>query len=165
MPSFETTRPVSHSPEQMFALVADVEKYPEFLPMCESLAVRSRKEREGVTVLVADMSVGYKAVRETFTSQVTLKPANNAIDVKYIDGPFRFLDNRWRFRPRSDGGCDVYFYIEYEFKSRMLGMIMGAVFDRAFRTFAEAFEKRADAVYGRNGAGTNATGGAGASRN
>lgn len=148
MPKHETVRHVGHSPKQMFELVADVEKYPEFLPMCEALTVRSRKRREDVTFLVADMTVGYKAIRESFTSQVTLKPAENAIDVRYIDGPFRFMENRWRFEPSAEGGCDVHFFLEYEFKSRMLAAMMGAVFDRAFRMFSQAFEKRADVIYG-----------------
>jgi coenzyme Q-binding protein COQ10 len=148
MPKFQTDRPVAHSAEDMFALVADVERYPEFVPMCEALTVRSRRERDGVTVLVADMSIGYRAIRETFTSQVVLKPAERAIDVKYLDGPFKYLDNRWRFEPAGEGRSVVHFYIDYEFKSRILGAMMGAVFDRAFRMFAEAFEKRADAVYG-----------------
>ncbi len=149
MPSFETTRTVSHSPAQMFALVADIERYPEFLPMCEALSIRSRRERDGVTLLVADMTVGYKAIRETFTSQVVLKPADNRIDVKYIDGPFKYLQNRWRFEPAGEGQTDIHFFIDYEFKSRMLGMLMGAMFDRAFKMFAEAFESRADAIYGK----------------
>jgi coenzyme Q-binding protein COQ10 len=148
MPSFETKRTVPYTPEQMFALVADVEKYPEFLPMCEALTIRSRKERDGVAVLVADMSVGYKAIRETFTSQVVLKPAENAIDAKYLDGPFRYLDNRWRFLPGGDGGCEIHFFIDYAFRSRVLGALMGSVFERAFRLFTEAFERRADAIYG-----------------
>ncbi|WP_265518865.1 type II toxin-antitoxin system RatA family toxin [Nitratireductor luteus] len=148
MPKHETVRQVNHSPEEMFALVADIESYPEFVPMCEALTVRSTKEREGVRIVVADMTVGYKAIRETFTSQVILKPDENIIDVRYIDGPFRFLTNRWSFEPRGEHGCDVHFFIEYEFKSRMLGMVMGAMFDRAFRMFSEAFEKRADRIYG-----------------
>ena len=148
MPKFETVRHVHHSPEQMFALVADVEKYPEFLPMCEALTVRSRREREGVTLLVADMSVGYKAISETFTSQVVLKPADNAIDVKYLDGPFRYLDNRWSFAETGPASCDVHFSIDYEFKSRVLAALMGAMFERAFARFTQAFEARADAVYG-----------------
>lgn len=148
MPSFETTRTVSHSPAQMFALVADIERYPEFLPMCEALSIRSRRERDGVTLLVADMTVGYKAIRETFTSQVVLKPADNRIDVKYIDGPFKYLVNTWRFETAPGGGTEIGFFIDYEFKSRVLGALMGAMFDRAFRMFAEAFEKRADAFYG-----------------
>lgn len=147
MPQFETRRPVPHSPEQMYALVAAVERYPEFLPLCEALSVRSRKERDGKELLVADMTVGYKAIRETFTTQVLLNGAEQAIDVKYIDGPFRYLDNRWRFEPLPDGGCSVHFFIDYEFKSRILGALMGSMFDRAFRMFTEAFEKRADAIY------------------
>lgn len=157
MPKYETNRHVAHSPEKMFALVADVEKYPEFLPMCTGLAVRSRKERDGLTVLVADMSVGYKAIRETFTSQVVLKPAENAIDVKYLDGPFRYLQNAWRFEDDGSGGCNVGFVIDYEFKSRLLGAMMGAMFDRAFRMFSGAFEKRADEIYGKPGATPPAT--------
>ena len=149
MPQFETRRNVSHSPEQMFALVADVETYPQFLPLCDGLTVRQRREREGREMLVADMTVGYKAIRETFTTQVLLNPAERTIDVKYIDGPFRYLDNRWRFEPTPEGGCSVHFFIDYEFKSRILGALMGTMFDRAFRMFAEAFEKRADQIYGR----------------
>lgn len=132
----------------MFALVADVEKYPQFLPLCEALSVRSRKERDGRTILVADMTVGYKAIRETFTSQVLLKPDENVIEVKYLDGPFKYLTNIWRFEPLPDGSR-VHFFIDYEFKSRILGALMGSMFDRAFRMFAEAFEKRADEIYGR----------------
>ena len=147
MPQFNTARQVPYSAEQMFALVADVERYPEFLPMCEALAVRSRKERDGVTVLVADMTVGYRAIRETFTSQVVLKPDELIIDVKYLDGPFKYLRNRWEFVARGDSS-EVRFDIDYEFRNRILGMMMGAVFDRAFRMFAEAFEKRAATIYG-----------------
>lgn len=149
MPKFETTRHVGHAPDKMFDLVADVEKYPEFLPMCTGLTVRTRKEKDGMAVLVADMSVGYKAIRETFTSQVVLKRAENTIEVKYLDGPFRYLQNLWRFEDDGSGGCTVRFFIEYEFKSRLLGAMMGAMFDRAFRMFAGAFEKRADEIYGR----------------
>ncbi len=148
MPVFETERTVAHQAEQMFALVADVEKYPQFLPLCEALSVRSRKERDGRTILVADMTVGYKAIRETFASQVLLKPDENVIEVKYLDGPFKYLNNIWRFEPKGQGSS-VHFFIDYEFKSRILGALMGSMFDRAFRMFAEAFEKRADAVYGK----------------
>ncbi|MDD1498749.1 type II toxin-antitoxin system RatA family toxin [Agrobacterium sp. CNPSo 3708] len=147
MPQFETRRLVKHSPDRMYDLVADVEKYPEFLPLCDGLTVRSKKERDGKTLLVADMTVGYKAIRETFTTQVLLKPEERAIDVKYLDGPFRYLDNRWRFEPTDDGRCSVYFFIDYEFKNRLLGALMGSMFDRAFRMFAEAFEARADRIY------------------
>ena len=150
MPKYEATRRVAHTPDQMFALVADVEKYPQFLPLCESLTVRSRRERDGRTILVADMSIGYKAIRETFTTQVLLKPDERVIEVKYIDGPFKYLTNIWSFEPASDG-CFVRFFIDYEFKSRILAAVMGTMFDRAFRMFAEAFEKRADAIYGVSG--------------
>lgn len=131
----------------MFALVADIERYPEFLPMCEALTIRSRRERDGVVLLVADMTVGYKAIRETFTSQVVLKPSENRIDVKYVDGPFKYLTNIWRFDAGETSGTQVKFFIDYEFKSRVLGALMGAVFDRAFRMFTDAFEKRADEIY------------------
>lgn len=151
MPQFTATRQVNHRAEEMFALVADVESYPQFLPMCEGLIVRSRKERDGKTLLVADMTVGYKMIRETFTSQVLLKPEENVIDVKYIDGPFRYLDNRWTFIPSGDGKTSaVEFFIDYEFKSRALGLVMGSMFDLAFRKFSEAFERRADVIYGVN---------------
>jgi coenzyme Q-binding protein COQ10 len=149
MPKFDIRRPVKHSSEKMYALVADVERYPEFLPLCEALVIRSRKERDGKELLLADMTVGYKAIKETFTTQVLLNPAEQAIDVKYIEGPFKYLDNRWRFEPPTDGGegCVVHFYIDYEFKSMILGALMGSMFDRAFRMFTDAFEARADKVY------------------
>lgn len=148
MPKFENVRLVRHTPENMFQLVADVERYPEFLPLCEKLIVRSRRERGEKSLLVADMSVGYNLIRETFTSQVLLSPEDNAIDVKYIDGPFRYLHNRWNFEPDRDDGCQVRFFIDYEFRSVALGLLMGSMFDRAFRMFAEAFERRADSIYG-----------------
>jgi coenzyme Q-binding protein COQ10 len=94
------------------------------------------------------MGVGYKSIREHFTSRVTLKPADRRIQVAYLDGPFRYLDNRWEFLPMAGGGCQVRFWISYEFKSAMLGLLMGALFDKAFRKFAEAFEQRARVVYG-----------------
>lgn len=149
MPMFNTSRRVKHSPERMFALVADVEQYPQFLPLCEGLVVRRRTPRDGGEVLIANMTVGYKAIHETFTSRVTLDPANLKILVEYVDGPFRHLENRWSFKPLEGGGCEVGFFISYEFASRMLGLLMGTMFDKAFRKFAEAFERRADVVYGR----------------
>ncbi len=148
MPKFDTTRKVPFTPGQMFALVADIEKYPEFLPMCKALTVRSRREMDGASLLVADMTVGYKAVTETFTTQVHLKPQALEIDVRYIDGPFRYLTNEWRFEPADGQATLVRFHIDYEFRNRMLGALAGAMFDRAFRLFAEAFERRAHSVYG-----------------
>ncbi len=148
MPTFDTSRRVPYSPEQMFDLVADVEKYPQFLPMCESLVVRAREPHEQGTRLTATMGVGYKSIREHFTSRVTLKPAESRIVVEYLDGPFSYLENRWDFLPLPGGGCQVRFWISYEFKSAMLGLLMGALFDKAFRKFTEAFEQRARVVYG-----------------
>jgi coenzyme Q-binding protein COQ10 len=133
----------------MFDLVADVERYPEFVPLCQSLKVRKRMQMAGKDVIVADMTVAYKMIRETFTSQVTLDLPNLEILVEYLEGPFRRLNNRWKFRPAGDRACDVDFFIAYEFRSRTLGMLMGAVFEAAFRRFSTAFEHRADRVYGR----------------
>ena len=150
MPSYSTTRRVAHSAADMFELVADAEKYPRFVPLCAALRIRGRQDLgEGREVLVADMTVSFKLVRETFTSRVLLDRPANLIRVTYLDGPFRHLDNVWTFVPTGEKACDVGFSIDYEFKSRTLGAIMGAMFDRAFRKFAEAFETRADEVYGR----------------
>lgn len=132
----------------MFDLVADVERYPEFLPMCESLAVKSRRERDGREFLVAEMGVGYKAIRQRFTSQVMLNREKLRIDVQYLDGPFRRLENVWRFEPTGPNSCHVQFDIDYEFASRTLGILMGSMFDIAFRRFTSAFEERAKIVYG-----------------
>jgi coenzyme Q-binding protein COQ10 len=148
MPSFRTTRRVDHTAGKMFDLVADVERYPEFVPLCQALRVRRRREiGEGVSVIVADMTVAFGPVKETFASQVTLDRSNLAILVEYINGPFRQLENRWRFRPDGEHACNVDFFISYEFKSRTLGLLMGSVFDATFRKMAEAFERRADAIY------------------
>jgi coenzyme Q-binding protein COQ10 len=150
MPQFTTKRRVDHSAAEMFALVADVERYPEFVPLCQSLRVLRRTAGgEGCEVLTANMTVAYKLIRETFTSQVTLDRANLAINVKYLNGPFSDLDNRWVFRPLGDDVCEVEFFIAYEFKSRTLGFLMGSVFEAAFRRFSGAFERRAHEVYGR----------------
>lgn len=154
MPTFQTARRVAHSAQEMFDLVADVEKYPEFLPMCTGLRIRERRQdSQGRDVIIAAMSVGYKAIRETFTSQVTLDRAARKILVEYIDGPFRYLENVWTFSDLSGADeshgptAEVGFFIDYEFRSRMLGLLMGSLFDTAFRKFAEAFERRADFIY------------------
>lgn len=149
MPSFATKRRSPFTPRQMYDLVADVEQYPQFLPLCEALTVRERNHDGDTTVLVARMAIGYKAIRENFTTRVTLKPAEQCILVEYLDGPFRHLENRWAFLPDPDGGSLIDFYITYEFRSAMLGMLMGTVFDKAFRKFADAFDARAYKVYGR----------------
>ena len=149
MPQFSTKRRVRHTASEMFGLVADVERYPEFVPLCRSLQVRRRiPTEEGGEVLTATMTVAYKLLHETFTTQVTLDRPRLTIDVQYLDGPFSHLDNRWTFQPLELGGAEVAFFISYEFRSRMLGLVMGAVFDAAFRRFAAAFERRADQIYG-----------------
>jgi coenzyme Q-binding protein COQ10 len=136
----------------MFELVADVERYPEFVPLCHSLKVRQRTLKEdGTEVVVADMTVSFKLIRESFTSRVTLDRPNLKILVEYLRGPFSNLENRWTFEARSETDCDVGFFLNYEFKSRMLAMVMGTMFDAAFQRFAAAFEKRADVVYGKPG--------------
>ena len=132
----------------MFDLVADVERYPQFVPLCRALKVRKRiSEPEGIEVLVADMTVIYKFVHETFASRVTLDRPNLHILVEYLEGPFSKLENRWTFHPTGAQSCIVEFFIAYEFKSRTLGLVMGTMFDAAFRRFAMAFEQRADRVY------------------
>jgi coenzyme Q-binding protein COQ10 len=150
MPKFSSKKRVRHSASQMFDLVADVERYPEFVPLCHSLKVRQRTEKEdGTEVVVADMTVSFKLVHESFTSRVTLDRPNLTISAEYLRGPFSNMENRWTFEPKSEAECDVGFFISYEFKSRMLAMLMGSMFDAAFARFSAAFEKRADAVYGK----------------
>ncbi len=150
MPRFSNQRRVQHKASEMFDLVADVERYPEFVPLCQSLKVRQRTPKpDGTEVIVADMTVSFKLVKETFTSEVTLDRANKKIIVRYLRGPFSNMENRWTFEPKGDNACDVGFFIAYEFRSRMLAMLMGSMFDAAFARFSAAFEKRADAVYGK----------------
>ena len=149
MPTYETTRRVPFTAEQMFAVVADVERYPEFVPLCEELRVTARNASDVETNLTAIMAVGYGAIRERFTSRVTLRPEQREIDVVKIDGPFARLINRWRFCD-VPGGCEVYFHIDYAFSSRVLSMLMGAMFDKAVRKYTEAFEARARLIYGKN---------------
>lgn len=149
MPEFQTTRRVKHSKANMFDLVADVNAYPRFVPLCKALTVRRRDTLpDGREVLVAEMTVAYKFIRESFTSRVVLDRANDVIDVTYLDGPFKELHNRWTFSEVGEAETDVHFSIRYEFKSRALAAVMGQVFDHAFRRFATAFEERADQVYG-----------------
>ncbi len=156
MPRFSNKRRVPHTAEQMFDLVADVERYPEFVPLCQSLVVRQRSQKpDGTEVVVADMTVSFKLVKETFTSRVTLDRAGRKILVEYVSGPFSSLENRWSFEPHDGNACEVTFFIAYEFKSRMLAMLMGSMFDTVFARMSAAFEKRADAIYGRKAAASS----------
>jgi coenzyme Q-binding protein COQ10 len=133
----------------MFDLVADVEHYPEFVPLCTGLRVRSRRpDGHGRETLIAEMSVGYKMIRERFTSRVTLDKPRLRVVVEYIDGPFSHMENIWTFRDVPEPGRSlVCFFIDYEFRSRTLGTLMGSMFDAAFRRFSQAFEDRADQLY------------------
>ncbi len=153
MPSFSTQRHVGFSAAQMFALVADVEKYPEFLPLCTGLSVLSRRQRGEGEELTARMSVGYKAIVESFTTLVVTNPSAQRIDVNYLDGPFKRLDNRWQFIDDASGSV-VDFFIDYEFRSKLLGVLMGGMFDQAFRRFTQAFEDRAAKIYGASARAT-----------
>src|SRR6202022_2227438 len=148
MPQYSTKRRVRHAAAEMFDLVADMECYPEFVPLCRSLKVRQRTPRpDGTEVVVARMTAAYKLISETFTTRVTLDRQNLQILVEYLDGPFSRLENRWTFRPAGEGTGEVEFFISYEFRSRMVALLMGSMFALAFRRFAAAFEQRADLVY------------------
>lgn len=143
MPGIRETRRLPYTAEQMFDLVADVGRYREFLPWVIATRVRSNSETE----MVADMVVGFKSLRESFTSRVH-KERPREIDVHYVDGPLRDLDNIWQFRPTDDGGCEIDFCVDFTFKNKMFEALAGQYFDRAFRRMVEAFEKRADDLYG-----------------
>ena len=155
MTSFGTHRRVDYAAADMFALVCDVEAYPQFVPLCEGMRVVSRsRSGDGVEVIVADMEVGFKAICERFTSRVACNKPKLEVLVEYINGPFKKLENRWAFRdeptrPGETPRSVIEFYISYEFRSFALGVLMGAMFDKAFQKYADAFVKRAGEVYGR----------------
>ncbi|MES2338479.1 MAG: type II toxin-antitoxin system RatA family toxin [Pseudomonadota bacterium] len=142
MPRHAETRHLPYSPEQMFDLVADVGRYAEFLPWVSAIRVRSDSETE----MVADMIVGFKGLRETFTSRVA-KQRPTKIDVDFVDGPLDHLTNDWTFRPDGQGGCLVDFAVDFAFKNRVFEMLAGQMFDRALRRMIGAFEARAAALY------------------
>jgi len=148
MPSFATSRTVRHSATDMFDLVADVERYPDFVPLCTGLSVRSSRNDGERRLLIAAMTVAYGPLKETFTSRVIVDRAARTIRAENVDGPFRHLESAWSFEPMGEDRCTVRFAIAYEFRSRLLAGVMGGLFDRAFHAFADAFEARADAVYG-----------------
>jgi coenzyme Q-binding protein COQ10 len=141
-------RRLPYSPEQLFDLVADVERYPEFLPWCVGARVRERKPN----LVVADLLIGYRMVRERFTSRVVLDRPRR-VDVSYTDGPFRYLDNHWLFEPEADGGCTLDFFVDFEFRSRMLQKIIEVLFNEAVRRMVGAFETRARNLYGEEARG------------
>ena len=143
MPSIRETRRLPYSAEQMFDLVADVDSYPEFLPW----VVATRVRHEGETSLTADMLVGFKALREKFTSKVEMQRPD-VLTVHYVDGPMRDLDNRWEFKPLGPNECEINFCVDFTFKNRMFEALAGQYIDRAFRKMVAAFEERAADLYG-----------------
>ena len=143
MPGIRETRRLPYSAEQMFDLVADVARYGEFLPWVVGVRVKSDSETE----MVADLLVGFKALREKFTSKV-IKDRARSIEVIYLDGPMKDLDNRWTFTPTADGGCEIHFDVTFTFRNRIFEAIAGQYFDRAFRKMVAAFETRAEELYG-----------------
>ncbi|WEK46986.1 MAG: type II toxin-antitoxin system RatA family toxin [Candidatus Andeanibacterium colombiense] len=143
MPGIRETRHLRWSAGQMFDLVADVARYGEFLPWVVGVRVKSDSETE----MVADLLVGFKALREKFTSRV-IKHRPHAIEVVYLDGPMKDLDNRWTFTPTEDGGCDIVFDVKFTFRNRLFEALAGQYFDRAFRKMVAAFETRAEELYG-----------------
>jgi coenzyme Q-binding protein COQ10 len=144
MPTHAEKKVLPYSQDQLFELVADVRRYPEFLPWCVGARIVSRTEEE----LVADLTIGFKMFRETFRSQVTLERPHH-VHVRYLNGPFRYLNNHWRFHPVANG-TEVDFFVDFEFKSRLLQAVIGTVFNEAVRLMVRAFERRAYALYRRN---------------
>lgn len=150
MPEFRTRRLVRHAATEMFDLVADVKRYPEFVPLCSNMRLRSDTIRpDGKRVLVAVMTIAYKLIHQSFTSRAILDRDNLTILVEYLDGPFSRMHNKWVFNPKGENACEVEFFIDYEFRSRAFALLAGAVFDQVFRRMAVAFEQRADRIYGR----------------
>ncbi|MBA3667061.1 MAG: type II toxin-antitoxin system RatA family toxin [Sphingomonas sp.] len=143
MPRHSETTHLPYSPEQLFDLVADVERYDEFLPWVTAVRVRSASDTE----IIADLIVGFNAFKERFTSRVT-KQRPTHIVVDYIEGPLKYLKNEWRFEPEPDGGTKVCFSVDFAFRSRIFESLAGAMFDRALRRMTGAFEQRAAALYG-----------------
>lgn len=143
MPTHAEKRVLPYTPHQLYKLVADIESYPEFLPWC--LAARIRQRRENV--VVADLIIGFKMIRERFTSRVSLDPAARRIDVAYTEGPFKYLNNHWVFEEHPDG-CLIDFYVDFEFRSKILQKMIGVLFNEAVRRMVAAFEGRARQLYG-----------------
>jgi coenzyme Q-binding protein COQ10 len=151
MPTHAEKRHVPYSADEMFALIADVARYPEFLPWCAAARVRERTPLpDGAgEVMEADLVVSFKVYREKFGSRVTLRPEARTIDVEYLQGPFRYLQNHWRFIPEDGNACTIDFFVDFEFRSAILQKLIGLVFHEAMVRIVRAFEKRAEALYGR----------------
>jgi coenzyme Q-binding protein COQ10 len=151
MPTHAEQRRLPYSAKQLFDLVADVERYPEFLPWCVGARIRERTDK----LLVADLLIGFRMVRERFTSRVVLSPYDR-IDVAYSEGPFRYLTNHWVFLPQPDGGCVIDFFVDFEFRSRLLQKVIEMLFNEAVKRMVSAFEGRARQLYGAPTAGEQA---------
>jgi coenzyme Q-binding protein COQ10 len=143
MPTHAEKKLLPYTREQLFDLVADIERYPEFLPWCVGARIRERHGNE----IVGDLLIGYKMVRERFTSRVVLSRPDR-IDVSYSEGPFKYLNNHWLFLPQPGGGCLIDFYVDFEFRSKMLQKIMEMFFTEAVKRMVAAFEARAHRLYG-----------------
>ncbi len=151
MPTHSETRIMPYTADQMYDLVADVARYPEFLPWTAAARIRSRTQREdGSEVMEADLVISFKVFRERFGSRVTLWPSEKRIDTEYLEGPFRHMKSQWGFRDLPEGGCEVSFFVDFEFKSAILQKIIGVVFDEAMHRVVRAFEGRAQALYGHS---------------
>lgn len=149
MPHHRDSRILPYSAAQMYALVADVESYPQFLPWNSAARIRSRREGEaGSEVIEADLVISFKVFRERFGSRVTLWPAENRIDTEYLDGPFKYLRSGWHFTDLPEGGCKVDFFVDFEFRNAILGKVIGVVFGEAMSRIVRAFEDRAKTLYG-----------------
>ena len=144
MPTHAEQRALPYSPQQMYDLVADVDRYPEFLPWC----IGSKVRRQRGNTIVADLVIGFKMIRERFTSEVKLQPETMRIDVRYLEGPFKYLNNVWVFY-EHDKGCLIDFYVDFEFRTRFLQRMMEPLFNEAVRRMVKAFESRADQLYGQ----------------
>ena len=148
MPTHSETRHLPYSPQQMYDLVAYVERYPEFLPWCAAARIRDTRETGDSTVMDADLVISFKVFREKFGSRVTLWPGESRIDTEYLDGPFRYLKSNWQFAESPDGGCDVSFFVDFEFRNAILQRVIGLVFNDAMQRIVRAFETRAHELYG-----------------
>lgn len=150
MPRHSETRTLPWSARQMYDLVADVPRYPEFLPWTAAARVRSRTPQpDGSEVVEADLVISFKVFRERFGSRVLLDPGAMTIDTTYLDGPFRHMHSRWAFRDADEDRCEVDFFVDFEFRNAILQKVIGVVFDEAMRRVVRAFEARAEALYGR----------------
>ena len=148
MPTHSETRALPHSARQMYDLVADVANYPEFLPWCAAARVRSVVADGDTEVMQADLVISFKVFRERFTSRVVLDPGALKIDTEYLDGPFKHMQSTWKFSPAKGGGCEVQFFVDFEFRNAILQGIIGLVFNEAMLRIVRAFEARAAALYG-----------------